>query len=111
MAQCLRRELIDRNVRGLNKTYLSQLLSRLGQPSSISAFVLPWGGVAAGKMQKYMSLLLQTQLFQMFNRKTRLRENAHCWSTYAAPKCIDGELNIEKLKFLISELTGRLQHN
>ncbi|KAG5446506.1 Glutamine-dependent NAD(+) synthetase [Clonorchis sinensis] len=44
----LEREFTDRKVRGSNPTSASRLpLSRLGQPGSISAFVLPSGGMAA----------------------------------------------------------------
>ncbi|KAG5454288.1 hypothetical protein CSKR_113009 [Clonorchis sinensis] len=44
----LERESTDRKVRGSNPTSASRLpLSRLGQPGSISALVLPSGGMAA----------------------------------------------------------------
>ncbi|KAG5446508.1 hypothetical protein CSKR_101471 [Clonorchis sinensis] len=44
----LEREFTDRKVRGSNPTSASRLpLSRLGQPGSISALVLPSGGMAA----------------------------------------------------------------
>ncbi|KAG5452465.1 hypothetical protein CSKR_110233 [Clonorchis sinensis] len=44
----LERELTDRKVRGSNPTSASRLpLSRLGQPGSIPALVLPSGGMAA----------------------------------------------------------------
>ncbi|KAG5440993.1 hypothetical protein CSKR_109688 [Clonorchis sinensis] len=44
----LEREFTDRKVRGSNPTSASQLpLSRLGQPGSIPALVLPSGGMAA----------------------------------------------------------------
>ncbi|KAG5442256.1 hypothetical protein CSKR_100159 [Clonorchis sinensis] len=44
----LEREFTDRKVRGSNRTSASRLpLSRLGQPGSISALVLPSGGMAA----------------------------------------------------------------
>ncbi|KAG5452306.1 hypothetical protein CSKR_106735, partial [Clonorchis sinensis] len=42
------REITDRKVRGSNPTSASRLpLSRLGQPGSIPALVLPSGGMAA----------------------------------------------------------------
>ncbi|KAG5452037.1 hypothetical protein CSKR_110645 [Clonorchis sinensis] len=44
----LEREFTDRKFRGSNPTSASRLsLSRLGQPGSIPALVLPWGGMAA----------------------------------------------------------------
>ncbi|KAG5446404.1 hypothetical protein CSKR_113270 [Clonorchis sinensis] len=46
MARWLERDFTDRKVRGPNPTSPSQLpLSRLGQPGSISALVLPSGGM------------------------------------------------------------------
>ncbi|KAG5454567.1 hypothetical protein CSKR_105468 [Clonorchis sinensis] len=49
MAQRLEREFTDRKVRGSNPTSASRLpLSRLGQPGSTVALVLPSGGMAAG---------------------------------------------------------------
>ncbi|KAG5454059.1 hypothetical protein CSKR_102024 [Clonorchis sinensis] len=48
IAQRLERERTDRKVRGSNPTSASRLpLSRLGQPGSIPALVLPSGGMAA----------------------------------------------------------------
>ncbi|KAG5451195.1 Phosducin-like protein [Clonorchis sinensis] len=48
IAQRLERERTDRKVRGSNTTSASRLpLSRLGQPGSIPALVLPSGGMAA----------------------------------------------------------------
>ncbi|KAG5449914.1 hypothetical protein CSKR_103649 [Clonorchis sinensis] len=48
MAQRLERERTDRKVRGSNPSSASRLLlSRLGQPGSIPALVLPSGGMAA----------------------------------------------------------------
>ncbi|KAG5452374.1 hypothetical protein CSKR_102277 [Clonorchis sinensis] len=48
MAQWLKREFTDRKVLGSNPTQASRLiLSTLGQPGSISALVLPSGGMAA----------------------------------------------------------------
>ncbi|KAG5445916.1 Inositol polyphosphate 4-phosphatase type II [Clonorchis sinensis] len=48
MVEWLRRELTARKVPGLNPTPASKLiLSRLGKPDSISALVLPSGGMAA----------------------------------------------------------------
>ncbi|KAG5450690.1 hypothetical protein CSKR_102937 [Clonorchis sinensis] len=47
MAQRLDREITDRKVRGSNATSVSRLpLTRLGQPGSIPALVLPPGGMA-----------------------------------------------------------------
>ncbi|KAG5455066.1 hypothetical protein CSKR_104572, partial [Clonorchis sinensis] len=47
IAQRLERERTDRKVRGSNPTSASRLpLSRLGQPGSIPALVLPSGGMA-----------------------------------------------------------------
>ncbi|KAG5450800.1 E3 UFM1-protein ligase 1 [Clonorchis sinensis] len=48
MAQLLEREFTDRKVRGLDPVSASQLpLSKLGQPGSIPALVLPLGGMTA----------------------------------------------------------------
>ncbi|KAG5453835.1 hypothetical protein CSKR_109607 [Clonorchis sinensis] len=48
IAQWLERKSTDRKVRGSNPTSASRLfLSRLGQPGSIPALVLFWGGMVA----------------------------------------------------------------
>ncbi|KAG5446350.1 hypothetical protein CSKR_104271 [Clonorchis sinensis] len=64
-AQRLERERTDRKVRGSNPTSASRLpLSRLGQPGSIPALVLPSGGMATrhrkGASAERLLLMLQT---------------------------------------------------
>ncbi|KAG5452930.1 hypothetical protein CSKR_107478 [Clonorchis sinensis] len=55
MTQWLEREFTDRKIRGSNPTSASRLLlSRLGQPGSIPALVLPSSGMAARHRKGYV---------------------------------------------------------
>ncbi|KAG5453011.1 hypothetical protein CSKR_109430 [Clonorchis sinensis] len=59
----LEREFTDRNVRGSNPTSASRLpLSRLGQPGSIPALVLPSGGMAVRHRNRLNKHLLRSSL-------------------------------------------------
>ncbi|KAG5447024.1 hypothetical protein CSKR_108874 [Clonorchis sinensis] len=64
----LEREFTDRNVLGSNQTSASRLLlSRLGQPGSIPALMLPSGAMAVGELPEILSTLYSTYEIQLLH--------------------------------------------